>query len=256
MTRGSEAYSPSPKFEPLALPNQNSVVAVPSYIGESGLIGNWLFYNGAGGKLHDFSGQGNHGDIKGPTWKDGSYGWALDFRSAESDYATCPDDPSLHITGELTVEVWAYLHSHTSWGAFLCKPYLDNWSDPYHCYDFRLNDDTYEMDFGFTADGTNDHCSGDTVVSTGVWHQLGVARDSDGSTINFYLDGDPDGTRSPTTTGSLDTSTYKLTLGQRHYNDPGFFVDAVIAIIRLYNVMKGDSYFERSFESTRGIFGI
>jgi len=41
-------FTPRPKFTPRRLPRRVPKVIVPSYIGESGQTGNWLFYNGPG----------------------------------------------------------------------------------------------------------------------------------------------------------------------------------------------------------------
>ena len=46
----------------------------------SGLVAEYLFYEGSGDTLHDTSGNGNHGTIYGATWKQEANGkWCLEF---------------------------------------------------------------------------------------------------------------------------------------------------------------------------------
>jgi len=79
-------YDPEPKFQPRVQPRVQPKVAVPSYLKESGQVGNWLFYSGAGNRLFDFSGRGNHGKIHGAKWTDeGLASWALSL-DGEDDY--------------------------------------------------------------------------------------------------------------------------------------------------------------------------
>jgi len=106
-------YDPEPKFQSKVQPRVQSKVTVPSYIKESGQVGNWLFWNGAGDKLFDFSGEKNHGDVIGPKWVDGPYGWALDFDGSD-DYIAVPDSPSLSFTDAITIIAWVNPDTDTS----------------------------------------------------------------------------------------------------------------------------------------------
>lgn len=49
--------------------------------------------------------------------------YALDF-DGDNDYVSIPDDPSLRITGVITIEGWIYYHSGTYW-MFISKGYLN-----------------------------------------------------------------------------------------------------------------------------------
>lgn len=53
----------------------------------------------------DFSGNYNHGVIHGGTWSPGKIGNCLYFDGLD-DYIDCGSNPSLRITGDLTVEFW------------------------------------------------------------------------------------------------------------------------------------------------------
>jgi len=85
-------YSPQPKQKPKRLPRRRPIKTVPSGLGDEGIVGNWLFYYLRGGDhLHDFSPYDNHGTLNGPVWKDGRYGWALEFDGVD-DYVDCGDN--------------------------------------------------------------------------------------------------------------------------------------------------------------------
>lgn len=97
-------YNPSPPASPVALPGQQPKWVVPSYIGERGLVGNWLFYLGAGRQARDYSGHGDHGEIHGARWIDENLAsWALSFDGVD-DYVSVPS--TLPNTGEITIPVW------------------------------------------------------------------------------------------------------------------------------------------------------
>ena len=119
---------------------------VPSRIGDRGLVANWLFYNGAGDTLYDYSGKGNHGNINGAKWTDKEQaGWALDFDGVD-DYVNIPDDRSLRIEGGLSISFWLYSQQDdiSDWGWLLRK---NTWPGNYYITDqgdgntfFRVSD--------------------------------------------------------------------------------------------------------------------
>jgi len=106
-------FNPMPPKTPMKEPVQTPVRVVPSLIGDADLVGCWLFYTGGGDKVYDFSGKGNHGTRKTsgtayPSWRDGPYGWTLDFPGDEG-YVEVPNDPSIVPgTSNCSVLVWHY----------------------------------------------------------------------------------------------------------------------------------------------------
>jgi len=66
----------------------------------------WLQMDERQGSIaYDLSGNNNHGTIYGPTWKRGKIGYCLSFDGVDDD-VNCGNDPSLAITGDLTIEAW------------------------------------------------------------------------------------------------------------------------------------------------------
>lgn len=73
----------------------------------NGLVGAWLFNEGTGTTLNDYSGNGNHGTLTGathlPTWS-GVHNGSILFDGID-DYINCPVDSTLRIVGDLTIIV-------------------------------------------------------------------------------------------------------------------------------------------------------
>ena len=71
----------------------------------AGLVAQWNFDQGQGNVLSDSSGNGNHGQIHGAKWARAGDGYALVFDKIE-DHVDFAGNPSLQLTGPMTVEAW------------------------------------------------------------------------------------------------------------------------------------------------------
>jgi prepilin-type N-terminal cleavage/methylation domain-containing protein len=82
-------------------------------------VGKWGFED----NVKDSSGMGNHGTIHGdPQYVEGMVGKALDFDG--NDWIDCGNNFGSGITGEITIEFWAYPTSyHTARRNPICKAY-------------------------------------------------------------------------------------------------------------------------------------
>ena len=69
-----------------------------------GLVSYWLMNENGGPTVLDLSGNGNHGTLSGVTWTTGLYGPALNF-GVGNFFVNCGHNPSLDITGEVTIIV-------------------------------------------------------------------------------------------------------------------------------------------------------
>jgi hypothetical protein len=76
------------------------------------LVGHWTLDEGSGTVVHDSSGNGNDGTIfNKPTWIPGINGGAMEFHGLGAaggggDYIEVADDPSLDITGPISIALW------------------------------------------------------------------------------------------------------------------------------------------------------
>jgi len=74
----------------------------------------WLFDEGSGDVVKDFSGNGNNGKIFEAEWAPGMFGDALKFDgiAGKADYVEVPGSASLEITESLTIEAWVNIEQH------------------------------------------------------------------------------------------------------------------------------------------------
>ena len=90
-------------FLVLCLPQTSATHAA-----DASLVGWWTLNDGSGNVAYDTSGNGNDGTLQGgPNWVAGKISGALQFDGAD-DQVDCGNDPSLDITGEITIAAWVY----------------------------------------------------------------------------------------------------------------------------------------------------
>jgi len=189
-------YSPAPAVTPVRCPSRIPNRVVPSYIGEAGLVGNWLFYSGFGDTLYDFSGEENHGTINGPVWTDEDLAsWALNF-SGGNYYVRVPSPVSGLPTGSdpFTILVWMKTSSYhagvwTAWG---------NDGTTNEANIFRLTDPTVAGAYIRHAFWGNDlMVTSDPGIADNNWHHLAVTYD--GTDRIIYVDGSSVASDTPST---------------------------------------------------------
>ena len=100
--------------------------AIPEDTMTRGLVGYWSFDEGDGAIARDASGNNNHGTLtNGPTWAQGKNGTALQF-DGKDDYVSVPNNSSLNIADNITIEAWINLPSlpvDTNVGAVIVEKY-------------------------------------------------------------------------------------------------------------------------------------
>ena len=123
-------YEPQPKQKPKRLPRRLPKKVIPSGIGDEGIVGNWLMYYLKGGDhLHDFSPKDNHGDIKGASWKDGRYGWALEFDGTD-DEVDMGDIDAIDGLSECTMAGWVKANALNTDSALFGKAEVGRGNEP------------------------------------------------------------------------------------------------------------------------------
>jgi len=243
-------FSPKPRQKPKRLPRRQPIKVVPSGIGDQGIVGNWLFYYLKGGDhLHDFSPYDNHGTINGAVWKDGRYGWALK-NDGVNDYIEVPDDTSIKIKSEGTVFYWVKFLSFNpdSYEPVIGKGYhsFESWVDIVNPGGGSLYHNVWDPD---AATRRYPHYMESTTA--GKWYCLAATHSVSGGYVKTFLNGEYTGNSASLT--SVKTGTYPLKIATSSgYNN---YVNAIFALVSLYDVAKSASWIKRRFERTKGIFG-
>jgi len=245
-------YSPKPKRLPIRFPGRKPVRTAPSMIEEDRIVLNMLMNYTRGRDVYDHSPYKNHGAIYGAEWIEGSYGWGLDFVEAETDYVQVPDDPSLDITGEISILGWVKFRSidanvqtlvakrgavgnRANYGINTNSASGDEDALDFYFYDGGFRDNRYEA--GFVA---------------GDWYHFATTFDEAADEVKFYVNGSLGNTVSQT--NSLLTNDYPVSIGQN--GEDGEWLDGQEAMLFiLTRILSGDEVSEH-FERTRGIFGV
>jgi len=238
-----KVYDPSPGFEPVESPAQVASKVIPSHIGENGLVGNWLFYTGAGDLLHDFSPEENDGSISGAEWEQGRWGWSLYFPGTD-EYVDCGTSASLNISGDLTVVAWVRADSlpFSDFVGILGK--LNGTAG----YSLAGDDGTSDVMIMIRSGGAGANVTG--TVTEGEWHHLaGRFRDSD-NVMELFINATSQGTA----THELDTSTATFAIGRNDWWKNYF--NGGVKLARVYDRRLTAEEITRSFERERGIFGV
>jgi len=137
-----------------------------------GLVACWNFDEGAGGVLHDRSGNNNHGKIHGATWVRSGKGYALRF-DGENDYVDCGNSPSLDITGAVTLQAWVRPHAANRGEPGIAGKFFESYALTY-----------YGNGYWYISSGGN-NVSGRLKI--GVWTH--IAGTFDGSILRIYING-------------------------------------------------------------------
>lgn len=182
------------------------------------------------GAIKDDSDHDNDGTASSTTWSvyaDGKFGSALSFDG--NDYVDCGTDPSLTITGDMSLSAWIKKSAATGVTHVIMSK--DSDADDYDL-PFRLavvdNDDTFRIMMG--GGGTNwTNAILGTITDTD-WHHVAVT--ISGTAITGYIDGKQTGT--DTFVGTRQTSTQSFKIGrERTYYANGLIDDA-----RIYNYTR------------------
>ncbi len=244
----------------------------------SNLAGLWHLDEGIGTAASDSSGNANNGVLTDadifntdsnspPSWVAGKFKTALDFDGVD-DFVSVPDDPSLDITLEITLEAWfkavdfalppgqgdanIYLISKDTSGS---RSYGIGVTDvdlaptsgcgPGGAHAFMI---------AFTTGGIALAC-GSTPISTGAFHHVAGVYDSSTGVAKVYVDGIVDGTASVAGGSTLVSGSADVQIGARQY--PGFraFFHGVIDEARIWSrVLVGSEVLASAQAGLRGVW--
>ena len=179
------------------------------------LVGCWVMNEGTGDLVCDLSGHGNHGCLSNmdpPTdWVAGPFGSALDFDGV-NDHVEVADNPSLQITGDVSIEVLVSFDSLEAFDTLFSKDLVSS----NRSFDFRRTTSGRIEFYAFKATDYSHWRTDVNVIGADTWHHLVVAYDNGADDAAFYVDGQLVGS-SPVTlkAGAVAPGTSPLWLGGR-----------------------------------------
>ncbi|MHA1873110.1 MAG: LamG-like jellyroll fold domain-containing protein, partial [Candidatus Heimdallarchaeaceae archaeon] len=180
------------------------------------------------GAVKDYSGYGNNGTLSNgnvgtpPTWTSncrigGCYNFDGTYNSGH--YIEVPDDPSLRISGNITLEAWVKIDNvDTNEQGIISKP------------DYNLiYDGNSGQVFRLELRGLTDiQVYGTTVPSENTWYH--VAGTYNGTHLCIYVNGVQE--KCDPSSGNINTGTSNLRIGN-HYNE--YYFNGSIDEVRIYN---------------------
>ena len=190
-------------------------------------VGIWDFNEQSGNTVYDSSGYGNNGTIYGSASRtdetpNNVLGRALSF-DGNNDYVDCGNDPSLNITGDITISAWVKAESKGSWERVLAK------RDTIISYMLGFNDDSNQK-WNAYLDGPSGGTSLDSInaAETDTWVYLVMTLN--GTDFRLYINGNFD--NNITHSGGIYPSNNHVQIGRQL---TGYNFHGTIDEVRIYN---------------------
>jgi hypothetical protein len=170
------------------------------------IVGYWKFDEDSGGIAYDSSINFNDGTIYEAGWISGKVGSCLGFDGL-NDYVEVPDDDSLDITDECTIETWINADVIDTYKSIIVKG--DANIEGKINYGLQIQSEVtpgtlrfFKYDESYTwIDSISQ------VPADGKWHHIAVTVDG-ANNVNFFIDGAPSGTGTFTLGPISDSSLY------------------------------------------------
>ena len=211
----------------------------------SNLVSWWKFDETSGTTAYDSEGS-NTGTVNGAgIWTTDTAGSASSgalYFDGSWDYVRVPDDDSLDITNDLTLEAWVKSSTMEAYEYIATKnapPYTPE-------YPFALRMDSGNLGF-FYGDGTADRSFGGLGSSIGTnWVHVAVVRDMTAAKVRFYTNGQLLVERD-NSYGSAVANTNDVTIGLR-IDGFGMF-SGIMDEVRIYDRALSQPEIEQNYNA-------
>jgi hypothetical protein len=144
------------------------------------------------------------------------------------DYVAVNDAATLDLNNSLTIEAWIKLNATSSF-----RGVVEKWNDDgsQRSYNFQVYDGILTFHASSVGDSW-DMVTGST-LSVGQWYHVAVTYN--GTDMQLYLNGVPDGNPAPHSGGILN-STARLTIGSK--DNSGDWFDGLIDEVRIFDYVR------------------
>jgi hypothetical protein len=161
---------------------------------------------------------------------------SVSFPGGAGNYISIPDNPTLDITGAITVEAWINISSSVLGGAIVCKG--SGGGGEAYCLDLGAGAlGTACARFYVRNTSTIGICGHQTVINANTWYHL--AGVYNGSTVTLYINGVA--TNAPNTyNGGILTNDHIVSIGSRQSGSGtyDFYVQGMIDEVRIWNIAR------------------
>ena len=186
------------------------------------------------GNAADSSGKGNDGTNNAATMTADRFGNAdKAYGFNGTNYISIPNNSSLDIGNQFTIEGWIYVTSSNLSGRIISKGYATGYGG-YELIIEGNNPPLFRFDVSLDGVYSMNYCSTPLMVNS--WYQVGVAYEN--SELRFYINGTF--TNGIAKTGTVSSNTYEMSLGRRSIPTPQDYFYGNIDDIRIYNRALND----------------
>ena len=194
-----------------------------------------------GDHLHDLSLNDNHGTIHNMAhpgtpasgWTPGPEGKLLAF-DGDDDYVNCGNNPSIHLTDDVTISMWWKPVSWTNASNIIAFSTTGETQDDNAAYLIAQYSDG-DLIVGHEYDaGVNQYTLFDTNLTLGEWVHIIAVRDATALTWDLYLNGKKFGSSynyAANANGGINSS-FDLCVA---FSPPGYYTHCHLNDVRIYN---------------------
>jgi hypothetical protein len=207
-------------------------------IDEDSIMGMWLFDEGKGDTVKDYSGNGNDGVLTNePEWVDGKFGKALEFDgrvNGVKDHVLCGTDASINeISDALTITAWVYPMADSNYEYIVSN-------DRDCCGQYK----GYSLSLGYTGFQLWDTKSASHRVNLASKPSLNnwchLAGTFDGKQLKIYFDGKLSNTAD--FSGKIGTpATYEFAIGALGHGQGAYNINGIIDEVAVFNVALSEN---------------
>ncbi len=205
-----------------------------------GLVGLWHF----DGDADDSTVNANDGTITGASWTtSGMFGKALSFDGTD-DYVLVLDDDTLSPGSTVTLEAWIKPAALSG-----IRMVAGKWNDSLREYEIQLWSGKVRF-YAYSSVPGYIYAESSTTLTVDTWYH--VAGVWDGSNLQVYINGSPDGSSTAfAPTAGIPNTNARFTIGAQYWASLGGwqrFFQGTIDEVRIWNGALGSTAIQQSYE--------
>jgi len=227
------------------------LLIAPCYAFRENIVGAWLFDEGSGKTVKDYSGNGNDGEIQGnPEWVDGKFGKALHFDG--KTYVLIPFKESMKVLNESDFTIAAWFKSEEipppEWVECVFQQGDKNGVGRSWLYIHQASGGGIHSFLG------GKEISSDVTAEEGKWYHAAVVAKEKGNSdeVQIFVDGEA---HLDPTVVNLESSEGDYFIGA-HKKPAGFFIGIIDEVVLINKALSKDEIKELMTSGVRGVLAV